>query len=272
MARRFVLSLVVLAGCASVTPVGGEQPPASPAASRATTPASASAMPSAPPSASSTPAPPSEAPAPSATPDPSAIELDTTSCDGGVVLDWSASSAADFHHYSALRSPERDIPPDWPPIAPAVDWGDTYTTDRFVTSAADDTVTLSDRLWFYRVVAYDAENRVVGSSPVRPARMDPVADLGAVTAAPGEEDGQVRIGWRPYTGFSECFSSYRVTVTPAGAAASVVAVISEQAAGNTVTGALHPGTSVTIAVEAVRTTILGSFTVGEAVPLVYSVP
>ncbi len=187
------------------------------------------------------------------------------------MLDWSASIATDFHHYSALRSPEREIAPDWPPIAPAVDWGDTYTTDRFVTSAADDTVTLSERSWFYRVMAYDAENRVVGSSPVRAGRMDPAVDLGPVRAGQAG-DGRTRIAWQPYGGFSECFSSYRVTVTPAGGPAAVIAVISDQSSGELVTGALHSGTTLTISVEAVRTTVLGSFTVAEAQPLVYAVP
>src|SRR5918994_6159795 len=46
-------------------------------------------------------------PTPSATPDPSTLELEATSCDGGVVLGWSPSVDPMFHHYSALRSPER---------------------------------------------------------------------------------------------------------------------------------------------------------------------
>ncbi len=187
------------------------------------------------------------------------------------MLDWSASAAPDFHHYSALRSPERDIAPNWPPIAPAVDWGDTYSTDRFVTSGADTTVILSERPWFYRVMAYDIENRVVGSSPVRSGRMDALADLGAVTAAP-DEDGRIRVAWGAYGGFSECFSNYRVTVAPAGAPPAVLAVISEQTATELVTGALHPGATVTLSVEALRTTTLGSFPIGAADSLTYVVP
>ena len=270
MARGLVLFLVLLAGCVPASSAATEPPaqtvPASPVE---TAPATASSAPSSSPSA--VPASPGPTTSPAASFDPTALELETTSCDGGVVLDWSASMAADFHHYSALRSPERDIAPDWPPIAPAVDWGDTYTTDRFVTSGADDTVTLSERSWFYRVMAYDAENRVVGASPVRTGRMDPVVDLGAVRATAADA-GRVRIAWRPYGGFSECFSSYRVTVARPGQPAAVLAVISEQSAQELVTGALHSGTTVTISIEALRTTILGSFTVAEAEPLAYEVP
>ena len=187
------------------------------------------------------------------------------------MLDWSASAAPDFHHYSALRSPEREIEPNWPPIAPAVDWGDTYSTDRFVTSGADTTVIRSERPWFYRVMAYDIENRVVGSSSVRAGRMDALADLGPVTAAT-DEDGRVRISWGAYGGFSECFSNYRITVAPAGAPPAVLAVISEQTATELVTGALHPGATVTLSVEALRTTTLGSFPIGTADSLTYVVP
>jgi hypothetical protein len=273
MARGLVLSLVLLAGCVmppqsgSVEPTNGGPQSGSPVTT---------AMPASEPAASASAAAslsPSQSPSapPSPTPDPAALELDTTSCEGGVALDWSASTAADFHHYSALRSPEREIAPDWPPIAPAVDWGDTYSTDRFVTSGADTTVIRSGRPWFYRVMAYDIENRVVGSSPVRAGRLEALADLGAVTADV-QEDGRVRIGWQAYGGFSACFSNYRVMVTSAGAAPAVLGVISQQTANELVTGTLHPGTTVTLSVEALRTTTLGPFTVAEAQSLTYAVP
>jgi len=67
-------------------------------------------------------------PTPTATPDRGVLALEATGCDGGVVLRWSSSTHPDFHHYVALRSPEAEIKPDYPPIASAVDWGDTYAT------------------------------------------------------------------------------------------------------------------------------------------------
>ena len=275
MARGLLLSLALLAGCVMAPQSGSVEPPDSPAQPSGSPVTTATPVPD--PAASATAAPhspsvsPSPTPTPTPTPDPAALELDTTSCEGGVALDWSASTAADFHHYSALRSPEREIAPDWPPIAPAVDWGDTYSTDRFVTSGADTTVIRSERPWFYRVMAYDIENRVVGSSPVRAGRMGPLADLGAVTADV-EEDGRIRIGWQSYGGFSACFSNYRVTVASAGSAPSVLGVISQQTANELVTSALHSGSTVTLSVEALRTTTLGPFTVAEAQSLTYAVP
>jgi hypothetical protein len=103
---------------------------------------------------------PTAIPTPTATPDPTLLELQAVSCHGGVLLDWSASINPDFHHYIALRSPEREIPRNYPPVAPAVDWGDAYSTDRFVTVAVDASLIPSDeRLWYYRVMAYNAAGR-----------------------------------------------------------------------------------------------------------------
>ena len=96
------------------------------------------------------------------------------------MLDWSASTNPDFHHYSALRSPEREIARDYPPVAPAVDWGDTYTTDRFVTTAVDASILPSDTVWHYRVMAYDIRGRAIAASPVRDARLQEEADLGTL--------------------------------------------------------------------------------------------
>ena len=69
-------------------------------------------------------------------------------------------------------------PCDYPPVAPAVDWGDTYTTDRFVTTAVDASILPSDTVWHYRVMAYDVRGRAIAASPVRDARLQDEADLG----------------------------------------------------------------------------------------------
>ena len=210
-------------------------------------------------------------PAPTATPDSSLLELEATSCDGGVVLDWSASLDPSFHHYTGLRSPHRDIEPFYPPIAPAVDWGDTYATDRFVTSGVDASIIPSDTRWFYRVMAYDAGGAVIGASPVRSAQLHPTDDLGAVHVAP-TDDGGTRVSWNGYGGFSRCFSSYRITFGIGGSPTTVLAVVSDQSTTELLTDALHPDTTYTLRVEALRATTLGSFVVGASEVATYTVP
>ena len=268
MLRRLPMLFALLAGCTFSVPPEGPADPGTPVASPTST-ASESVTPASAAASSSSGSSASAAPSTGASPDPFGLTLDTTSCEGGVVLDWSASASPDFHHYSALRSPVREIETAWPPIAPAVDWGDTYTTDPFVTSGADASLIPTDRIYFYRVVAYDAGNRVVGASPVAPGRMSPVADLGATRAA--AVDGGVRIGWEPYGGFSQCFSSYRV-LYGTGVASTVLAVASAQASDSLVTANLHAGTTYAIRVEAIRTTTLASFVVGSSQTVLYTVP
>jgi hypothetical protein len=271
MVRRLLMLIALLAGCTFSVPrdlsTDAATPVASPTSTEPATLVSAGASASPGPSASAGLA--SAAPSTQASSDPFALSLDTTSCEGGVVLDWSASASPEFHHYSALRSPVRTIETAWPPIAPAVDWGDTYTTDPFVTSGADASLIPTDRIWFYRVVAYDAGNRVLGASPVVSGRMSPVADLGVTRASAA--DAGVRIDWEPYGGFSHCFSSYRV-LYGTGVANTVLAVVSAQTTDSLVTRNLHAGTTYAIRVEAIRTTTLASFVVGSSQTVIYTVP
>ncbi|HEX7172573.1 MAG TPA: fibronectin type III domain-containing protein [Candidatus Limnocylindria bacterium] len=222
------------------------------------------------PAATAAPTPTSE-PTPSPSVDPSLLELEAISCDGGVVLEWSASTDPGFHHYTALRSPEREIEPDYPPIAPAVDWGDTYGTDRFVTSAVDASIIPSETRWFYRVMAYDVENEVVGASPVRGARLGEVDVLGEVVVEEWVGD-MTRLEWQAYGGFSRCFSNYRVMFGTVGVPNTVLAVVSGQATDELVTEALHPDTTYVLRIQAVRATTLGSFVVAESEVTTYTPP
>ena len=263
-------ALAILVGC--VPPVAEPSSFGPPGATPTSTPlaattasASAEARPTTLPSSTAT-TEPTQAP----TPDPSLLELEATSCDGGVVLDWSASVDPTFHHYTALRSPEREIAPDYPPIAPAVDWGDTYATDRFVTSGVDASIIPSETRWFYRVMAYDAEGAVVGASPVRVARLAEVEDLGEVEAT--TEDGVTRLEWSPYGGFSGCFSSYRVLYGTGASPTTLLAVVSDRGATVLETDALHAGTPYVLRVQAVRATTLGSFVAGQTTVTPYTVP
>ncbi|HSJ00731.1 MAG TPA: fibronectin type III domain-containing protein [Patescibacteria group bacterium] len=224
------------------------------------------------PSASASPTPTATpSPTPSPTPDPSALALEVTSCNGGVVLHWSASTDPAFHHYTALRSPEREIEPHWPPIAPAVDWGDTYATDRFVTSGADASIIPSDTTWFYRLMAYDADGAVIGTSPVRSGQLRPVDELGPVEVEVAA-DGRTRLRWDAYEGPADCFSHYRVQYGTAGVPSTVLAIVSGRDRTELLTDALHAGTGYQLRVQAVRATTLGAFVVGETEVTGYVVP
>lgn len=215
------------------------------------------------PSASPAPTPtPTATPSPTPTPDPSALALEVTSCNGGVVLHWSPSTDPAFHHYTALRSPEREIQPHWPPIAPAVDWGDTYATDRFVTSGADASIIPSDMTWFYRLMAYDADGVVIGSSPVRSGQLRPVDEMGPLEVEAVAND-RTRLRWDAYDGPAECFDHYRVQYGTGGVPSDLLAIVPSQETTELVTDALHAGTGYQLRVQAVRATTLGAFVVGE---------
>ena len=258
--RRCLLLLALLSSGCTLQP-GGPSPSAT---------ASATSSPTPPPAASAKPSP-TPTPTPDPTPDPSSLALEAISCEGGVVLSWSASANPNFDHYTALRSPDRDIAPDSPPIAPAVDWGQTYATDPFVTSAIDASILPSDARWNYRVMAYDADGRVVAASPVRPAQIHELADLGSLRVD-ARADGFTRMRWRAYDGFSECFSAYRVMYGVGATPATVLTVVSDQAAAEIHTDALHSGTTYQLRVQAMRSTTLGGFVVGETRTTTYTVP
>ena len=259
---------VVLVGCVVGVPIS----PASSSQTAAATSTPAPPSDTAPPGRSASPGTSSfSSPSPSPTPDPNALELEAIGCPGGVVLDWSPSADPQFHHYTALRSRDEDIAPDYPPIAPAVDWGDTYATDPFVTSAVDASIIPSNQRWNYRVMAYALDGSVLSASPVRAARLSEVQDLGRLRVS-AAGDGGTLLEWRPFTGFSGCFSSYRILFGSSAPPTTELRVISDQDAASAETDALQPGATYQLRVEAVRVTTLGSFVAGETSVATYAVP
>lgn len=252
----------LLAGCALAGPQGSSLATPSPRASEL---APATMAPStdptaAPQSASATPAP-----------DPAVMDLVATGCPGGVVLEWTPSTHPNFHHYTALRSTEEEIPPDYPPIAPAVDWGTTYGLDRYTTSAVDGSILPSSRTWNYRVVAYDILGDVVSVSPVRSAQIGRVADLGTPELVAGS-GGRTTISWQPFTGSAACFSAYRVMLGIGGVPNSVLTVVSEQKPGSVETDALRSGTVYQLRIDGIRSTTMGDIVVGRSETVVYIAP
>ena len=189
------------------------------------------------------------------------LALEAISCDGGVVLQWSPSADSQFHHYTALRSPARDVPPHYPPIAPAVDWGGTFATDRFVVSAVDASILPSDTAWSYRVMSYDADNRVLESSPVVTARVLAPADLGPVEVEPAA--GGARVQWTAYDGPPECFSEYRILHGDVAPPSTLLATLSAQDATSARVAEARRDVRV-LQVEAIRATALGSFVVARS--------
>ena len=215
------------------------------------------------------------APLPTPVPDaPETLELEVTGCPGGVVVDWSPATHPEFHHYTALRSIEAEVDPAYPPIAPAVDWGDSYGTDRFVTSAVDATLIPSDTTLYYRVMAYDPVNRVVAASPVRHTHLSEVVELGPLVVGTGRGGSRApHSTGRLFGGLARCFSAYQVLIGPAGTTpASTLTVISDQSTTELETLGLHSGESYAIQVTVVRSTTLGGFLVGHTEIATYTVP
>lgn len=270
----FILVALVLGACTSWVDRATQAP-----ASRIDE-VSAAASPSAPvaPSPSLVPSASASAtlaPSPTQPPDTEGLEvldLDVFGCPGGVVLDWSPTADEAFHHYTALRSLEPDVATAYPPIAPAVDWGDSYATDPFVTSAVDATLIPSEATFHYRVMAYDARNRPVAASPVRRSRPADVTELEAPAVGAGES-GTTRIDWALFGGLGRCFSEYRVLIGPVGGAPlTTLTVISSQSTTEVETVSMRAGESYVVRVEAVRTTTLGGFVVARSETATYTVP
>ena len=257
-----VAAMCLIAGCTIGTPRASVVPEITPRPTPSPTPS---------PSLSADATPTAVPPTPSPTPDPTLLALEAISCPGGVVIDWSASTNPDFHHYSALRSPEREIARNYPPVAPAVDWGDSYTTDRFVTTAVDASILPSDTVWHYRVMAYDLRGRAIAASSVEDASLEPKVDLGTLEVGTGPDD-VTRMTWSAYEGEERCFSAYRILAGPNGATPDTLTVVSDQAASSIETDALRSGVTYQLRVQAVRSTTLGSFILGETDPVVFTVP
>ena len=204
-------------------------------------------------------------------PDPALMDLEATGCPGGTLLEWTPSTHPNFHHYTALRSPETEIATDYPPIAPAVDWGETYATDPFVTSAVDASILPSSREWSYRVMAYDILGDLVSASPVRQATISRTLDLGEPEVeAVGE--GLTRIAWSSFSGLTECFTAFRVLFGVGRVPSTVLSEISSPTVTSLQTDALHRGTTYQLRIDAVRVTTLGSFVSGRSDTIVYTVP
>jgi hypothetical protein len=267
----------------SPTAESPEPASASPEAPSATPSASASASPTAAPSASTAPTPsprPTERPTPSptATPEPTPTPVPTpkptptpppvepmtltvTSCDGGVLLNWSPYAGAGFHQYAVLRSASAfDMPATYPPTGDISAVGKSVTTSIGLTSAFDTTLGIGATAT-YRAGAWNAKGQLIGDSSGHSATRKAAATMDPFTAS--TTAGVTHVSWTPYTG--ECFTTYHVTWSATNADVSYLGAHDGTADNSTKAGAdanvsMGVGTWF-VRVEVIETTDLGSFVV-----------
>jgi len=233
------------------------------------------------PTAVPTPVPtpkPTEKPTPVPTPAVAVMELAATGCNGGVVLDWSPYKGDGFNPYTTLRNTAESIPQAYPPKGGASYVDGTYTTSVGVTSAVDAGATAGTTS-FYRAMAFNADDGVIGASTVVSATPKPVKALGAIGVT-DTGGGIWKVSWSPYGGLAKCFSYYKVVVAQGHVpdyfgGDQYVAALSGQEASNTqfstAEAGLDPG-AYFIRVQVIRVTELGSFLVGQSDVGAFSVP
>ncbi|MEO6060191.1 MAG: hypothetical protein ABIQ05_09530 [Candidatus Limnocylindria bacterium] len=217
-------------------------------------------------------------PTPVPTPVVGSLSLWPTTCNGGVVLSWSMyEGGGAFNHYTTLRSTSPEIPAAYPPSGGAVDPGTTYTGYAEKTSAYDIGVD-PGVTYYYRTMAFNADNGVIAVSSVASAMGKPVKALGLLGVGPVAEGTQLT--WTPYGGAADCFTYYKLVYSetnplPAYLAGDpYLAAISDQAAGTFAASPtqLVSGTTYYLRVQALRATHAGSFLVAQTDVTTYFVP
>jgi hypothetical protein len=240
---------------------------------------SATAVPTPAPTVKPTPKPtPKPDPTPVPTPVLGSLTLWPTTCNGGVLLNWSMyEGAGAFNHYTTLRSTSAEIPAAYPPSGGAVDPGTTYTGYAEKTSAYDIGVD-PGATYYYRTMAFNADDGVIAASSVASAMGKPVKGLGGLGVEAVAEG--TKLTWTPYGGPGECFTYYKLVYSKTKAFPDYLekdpylAAISDQAAG-TFTASPTPlvsGTKYYLRVQALRSTHAGSFLVAQTDVATYTVP
>lgn len=267
---------------ASAVPSAPPSAPASPSLVPSTAPSIAPTAPPTPaappsatpkPSAKPTPTPsvkpsPTPIPKPSPTPAPAigSLSLSLAACHGGTVLDWSAWKGDGFDHYTVFRSTGSfAVPKRYPPVAPVVALDGTYTTDPATTSSHDAGLA-AGATYFYRALAFDADDRVLASSPLKSAVAKGIKALGTLGAT--VEGGAVTVDWTSYGGPGSCFSYYKVvwsssTKTPSYLGDHDGAIPTGEQADASLTIDGFGSGAYWFRVQAIRVTELGKFVVAQ---------
>ncbi|MDH4335222.1 MAG: hypothetical protein OEW24_08215, partial [Chloroflexota bacterium] len=217
-------------------------------------------------------------PTPVPTPVVGSLSLWPTTCNGGVVLNWSMyAGAGAFNHYTTLRSTSPEIPAAYPPSGGAVDPGTTYAGYAEKTSAYDIGVD-PGVTYYYRTMAFNADDGVIAVSSVASAMGKPVKALGGLAVGPGVEGTQ--LSWTPYGGSADCFTYYKLAYSETNPFPAYLegdpylAAIGDQGAGSYLDSPaqLISGHTYYLRVQAIRSTAAGSFLVAETDVATYLVP
>lgn len=217
---------------------------------------------------------------PTASPPPvvSVMNLTATGCNGGVVLEWSQYDGdGPFNHYTTLRNTTSNIPKAYPPQGGAVDPGGNYTTNQGKTSAVD-TSAAAGTTYYYRSMAFDSDDEVVGASAVMSATAQAVASMGVLGAAPVA--GGTDLTWSAFGGPGGCFTWYKVVYSETNPTPSYLGgdpyftAISDQSttlytASDT---EMVSGLTYYLRVQVIRATDLGTFLVAQTDVTTYLVP
>jgi len=218
---------------------------------------------------------PTPKPTPTPTPAPTLapMSLSLKSCEGGVVLVWSNVTSDSFNHYTTLRSSSTEIPLAYPPQAGAVDFGTTYTIDPNKTDAFDSSAEAGSTV-YYRAMAFNAEDGVIGASAVSGAVVpQAVQSLGGLAVSqPGGAGTAAQFDWSAYGGLSACFSYYKLvgsTTNPEpsylgdGGLDVAIPISLQSASSATFDSTQIPAGTYWFRLQAIRATSLGKFIVAE---------
>jgi len=223
------------------------------------------------------PPPPTPAPPP---PGPATLALSLKPCDGGVVIQWSKYTGANFNHYTTLRNTTSNIPLAYPPQGGAVDFGGTYTPDFTKLSAVDATGTPS-MTYYYRAMAFDVFDNVIAASAIGSAQAKPMVTMGALGVAP--DPGGTLFSWNTYLGPAGCFSYYKIVWSTTNTNPSYLSgdpdvflafAGTNQAQNTTVVSGpdlTSPGTYY-VRIQTLRFTDLGAFVAAQSDVTTYVVP
>jgi hypothetical protein len=220
---------------------------------------------------------PTPDPTPTPAPEIAALSLSAAGCGGGVVLDWSTyAGGAPFNHYTVVRNTSPEIPLAYPPQGGAVDFGNTYTTN-VAKSLSHDTTGAAGTTYWYRAMAFDAENRVIGASDAVAATAAAVGSLAPLGIGPDVDTGKTRFSWVPLGGDGACFTYYKLVYSPSDPDPSYLKGTpylwagSTQAEATTLIPGITPGTY-WFRLQAIRVTDFGKFVVAQTDVVQYVVP
>lgn len=203
------------------------------------------------------------------------LVLGLTGCNGGVVVDWSATDDARFAKYRTLRSTSPEIPVAYPPAGGSVEIGTAKSADPNATSGYDSSAA-PGVTYYYRTLALDGAGSVIATSGVGSSAAASVHAMGPLLVAPDPEG--TRFTWAPYPGSGACFTYYKLAYTLDGTPPSYLegdpylAAIGDQGAATFASADLVSGQTYTFRLQAIRATDTGAFLVAQTDTATYTAP